>query len=118
MMKRFFTLFLALLVLLSVAAFAADARASTGRPTLTFSGVTATCAYSCEGASSRDEIEIDVYLYMNGTTLVESWSDSGYGEIDFEETCTVTRRKTYKLTVVATINGEEQSPVSVTATCS
>ena len=117
MMKRLFTLLLALCLLLSVAVFAVEARATVRRPTLTFSGSTATCAVNIQGASSRDEIEIDVYLYM-GTTLIESWHDSGYGELDFEETCTVTRRKTYKLTVVATINGEEQSPVSVTATCS
>lgn len=118
MMKRLFALFLALAVLLSVTAVAVDARASVRSPTLTFAGSVATCAVKVYADSPRDEIEIDVYLYMNGTTLVESWSDSGYGEIDFEETCTVTRRKTYKLTVVATINGEEQSPVSVTATCS
>lgn len=118
MMKRFFALFLALSLLLSVSVLAVEARAVMPRPVLSFSGSTATCAVRVSADSSRDEIEIDVYLYMNGTTLVESWSDSGYGEIDFEETCTVTRRKTYRLTVVATINGEEQPPVSVTATCS
>ena len=117
MTKRFLALFLVLAVLLSMTVIAAETRASVRRPALTFSGSTATCACSISGDSSGDEIEIDVYLYM-GSTLVESWSDSGYGDIDFEETCTVTRRKTYKLTVVATINGEEQSPVSVTATCS
>jgi len=117
MMKRLFALFLALTVLLTVTAVAADARASGGRPTLVFSGSVATCAVNVYADSPSDEIEIEVYLYMNGTTLIESWSDSGYGDIDFEETCTVTRRKTYKLTVVATINGVEQSPVSVTATC-
>ena len=117
MMKRFFALFLVLTMLLSAAVFAADTRASDYRPVLTFSGSTATCSVDIYGASSSDEIEIEVKLYM-GTTLIESWNDSGYGALEFEETCTVTRRKTYKLTVVATINGEEQSPVSVTATCS
>lgn len=85
-------------------------------PTLSFSGTTANCSASVYGNNSSEYIEVTMKLKW-GIFNVEKWTASGYGYVYMQEQHSVNSGWTYKLVVEVTINGVEQTPVSVTGTC-
>lgn len=110
-------LMMLLTTVLAVPVFAAQSRANSIIPELTFSGTTATCNVSIVGEYTDDEISADIKLTRNGRTQA-TWTAEGEGYIFFSETKSyLTRGYTYVLTVTVTINGVTYSPVSVSATC-
>lgn len=115
MKKRVIACMLMLCMLVPVCAMALETRAVFTRPTLSFDGTTAICECTVRG-NSGDEIEVTMSLYQ-GTTRIASWSDSGTRRVDMEKTKTVTKGKTYTLTVEATVNGKDIPETSVKGTC-
>jgi len=115
-MKRF-TAILAAVVLvftMCVSAFAVEPRATTARPTLSFSGTTANCSVVI--TSYGDDIEATMELWR-GATLVDSWSDEGTSMLTIKGSCTVTKGVTYTLKVSGTADGVSFSTPNVSKTC-
>lgn len=84
-------------------------------PSISFSGNQATCTVNIIANRMTDKISASMELYQ-GNTLVNSWKGSGTGILKMEKTASVTKGKTYTLTVSSTTNGTSQPPVSVTKT--
>lgn len=105
-MKRLadFTVLL-IFLLCSATVYAAEPRAVTVRPILSFDGTTANCEVS---VTTYGDIDIILSLWQ-GSTLVDSWSGSGFSIVSISESCTVTKGKTYKLTVSGTAAGQTVS---------
>ncbi|MCI5498846.1 MAG: hypothetical protein MR419_04900 [Clostridiales bacterium] len=117
MKKRILALSLALVMLLGTAAQAAGPmRAPRATPKLSFSGTTAICVAVVQGDKSTDRIAAAMRLWK-GNTCLETWIKRGTGTVKFNETKTVSRGATYKLTVDFTVNDVAQSQKSVTRTC-
>lgn len=116
MRKRVLALTLVLALGLGFTVQAAPLRAPRLYPNLTFSGTTATCTASVRADNATDTISMTVKLWQ-GATCLKTWTASGTGSASLSKTTTVTRGKTYKLTVDATINGVAQPQQSVTRTC-
>lgn len=115
--KRILALSLALVMLLGTAAQAAGPmRAPRATPKLSFSGTTAICVAVVQGDKSTDRIAAAMRLWK-GNTCLETWIKRGTGTVKFNETKTVSRGATYKLTVDFTVNDVAQSQKSVTRTC-
>jgi len=95
---------------------AVEPRVATPTPSLTFNGTTASCSVVCTGDSKQDKIDVKLTLYQ-GSSRVTSWSASGTQRVRLAKEYTVKSGKSYTLTVTYSINGTEQTPVSVTATC-
>lgn len=115
-MKR--TVFAVLLLLALVFPVSAQAaqRLAIARPSITFSGTTATCSVSARGNSTKDSISLTAKLY-NGSTCIATWTDSGTGSLNFSKTKTVQSGNTYKLTADVTINGTALATASASGTC-
>jgi len=116
MRKRALVLTLVLALVLGLTAEAAPLRAPRLYENLTFSGTTATCSASVRGDNATDTISMTVRLWQ-GATCLKTWAANGTGSASLSKTATVTKGKTYKLTVNATINGVAQPQQSVTRTC-
>ena len=116
MWKRVMVLSLILALILGISAQAVQIRAVQLQLTLSFSGTKTTCKTVAVADNDADRISITVRLW-DGAKIHSQWSTSGRGSINFRQTATVTRGKTYKLTVNATINGVAQPQQSVTRTC-
>lgn len=114
-MKRYLTIIAAVALVLSISCYAVSSRAVDVYPTLTFSGTQATCKATIMGQSSTDRIVATMYLYR-GSTLIDSWGASGTGVLRMEESATVSRNKTYTLTVNYSVNGITQNPVTISRT--
>ena len=111
-------LFLAVILVLSIpmTVNATSERMLTIFPELTFSGTTANCSVRVVGNSTADDIDVVIKLWR-GTTCLETWTASGYGYVFWSDTATVTRNRTYKLTVDVTINGVTKPQVYADGTC-
>lgn len=116
MKKRIFPIVLLLALLLSTQAFAASPRIITIRPAISFSGTTANCRVTVSGNHGTDQIKATVILW-DGNKVIESWYPTGTGSLLFSDTATVTKGKTYKLSVDVTIDNVEYDTVSVNGTC-
>jgi len=117
-MKRVIPMILALVMLLSVAAQAAGPeKIPSARPSLTFSGTTATCSARVRADNSADAISVTMKLWK-GNSCLQTWNANGTGRVTVSKTATVTKGSAYKLTVDYTINGVKQTQKSVTNTCS
>lgn len=117
MKRRSFALVTLLVcILFTVSAQAIEPRVVRGTPSLVFSGTTAQCSALCSGGKSSDTVEATLTLYQ-GTTYIDSWSDSGKDSLSFSGSCKVERGKTYKLVLTYSINGVEKPSVTVTNTC-
>lgn len=102
-MKKFAALTVLLVLLFSIATvYAANPRAVTAQPVLSFSGTTANCSVS---VTTYGNIDVTLSLWQ-GNTLVDSWSESGFSIVSINESCTVAKGKTYKLTVSGTAGGQ------------
>ena len=114
--KRILPFVLLFAMLLSTQAFAASPRIITIRPAISFNGTTANCRVTVSGNHGTDRIEAVVILW-DGNEIVEDWYPTGKGPLLFSDTTTVTKGKTYELTVDVTINGLEYDTVSISGTC-
>ena len=118
MRKQILALSLILVMLMGIAAQATGPmQAPAAAPKLSFSGTTATCSVIIRsGASSTDKISVTAKLW-NGRTCLKTWTASGTGRVSLSKTATVSKGKTYKLTVDYTVNSVKQPQKSVTRTC-
>lgn len=116
-MKRRICVWMALIVLvLSVSVQAAEMRVISAKPMLSFNGTTAFCSVICRGDSSNDTIDVTLTLYQ-GSSYVNSWSDSGKGRVALSGTCEAVSGKSYKLVVDYSVNSVSKPSVSTTRTC-
>lgn len=116
MRKRILPVMMALLLLLSVSVQAAESRAVTGTPSLSFSGTTATCEVMLRSGNSSDKFSATLTL-KQGSSKIDSWTASGSGRVSISEQCSVKKGSTYTLTLSYTLNGVSQPAVSVNGTC-
>ena len=116
MRKRVLALTLVLALVLGFTVQAAPLRAPRLYPNLTFSGTTATCTESVRADNATDAVSMTVKLWQ-GASCLKTWTASGTGSASLSKTATVTKGKTYKLTVDAKINGVAQPQQSITRTC-
>ena len=109
-------LVLLLAMLLSLPAYAASPRVMTILPAISFDGTTANCRVSVSADRSTDQISAVIQLW-NGSTRIARWTDSGTGYLLFSNSATVSKGKTYELTVDVKINGVSKPQVSIEGTC-
>ena len=114
--KRILPFVLLFAMLLSTQAFAASPRIITIRPAISFNGTTANCRVTVSGNHGTARIEAVVILW-DGNEIVVDWYPTGKEALLFSDTTTVTKGKTYELTVDVTINGLEYDTVSISGTC-
>lgn len=109
---------LAVLLILSipVTVNAASTRMLSIMPELTFDGTTANCSVAVIGNNTSEDIDVTIKLW-HGTTCLETWTASGDGYVFWDDTATVTKNQTYKLTVDVTINGVSKPQVYVESKC-
>lgn len=96
--KRIIPLVLLLAMLLSLPAYAASPRVMTILPAISFDGTTANCRVSVSADRLTDQISAVIQLW-NGSTRIARWTDSGTGYLLFSNSATVSKGKTYELTV-------------------
>lgn len=111
-MKRAMGMLLALLLLLSVPAYAGQLRAADVYPSLTFAGGVATCAVDITADNGTDAISATMELWR-GNSKLDEWSTTGYGDVTMQETASVTRYRTYTLVISYSINGVTKPSVSI-----
>lgn len=116
--RRFISLALVLMLLISIAApvNAAQPRALVIAPILSFNGTTANCQLTVTANTTADKLVAQIKLW-NGNTCLRTWNVQGNGAIMFYDTHAVTRYKTYTLTADVTVNGVAQPTVSKSAKC-
>ncbi len=114
MCKRILPLLVAALLTLTIVAGAAETRVARANITLTFQGSTAVCVASVQDEGKQVKATLELWC---GTTMVGCWDASGTSLVEFDETATVTRGKTYRLTLVGTSNGKAFTPVNISKTC-
>ena len=116
MKKRILILSIALMLLISIPVQAVAAPRAAGKPTLTFSGTTATCYVKVTGNNANDSVSAVMRLW-DGDECIRTWSGSGTSYITLSKTATVTQGHTYTLTVDAVIGGVTQPRASTSGTC-
>ena len=114
MCKRILPLLVAALLTLTIVAGAAETRVARANITLTFQGSTPVCVASVQDEGKQVKATLELWC---GTTMVGCWDASGTSLVEFDETATVTRGKTYRLTLVGTSNGKAFTPVNISKTC-
>jgi hypothetical protein len=114
--RNFVITTLLILLLFTISAQAVEMRGIRATPILTFDGTTAQCYGNCKGGTSTDTVDATITLYQ-GTTYLDSWSDSGKGSLSVSGEYKVQRGKTYKLVLSYSVNGVEKPSVTVTNTC-
>lgn len=115
MKKRFWGLIIIMAMILTVPTYAVSARTVDVVPDIEFNGTQAICTVRIMGDRTTDRIAATMKLWQ-GSTLIDDWSASGTGILKIDETATVVKNKTYKITVDYTINGVAQIPVSISRT--
>lgn len=103
-------------LLLATPAYAILSRVIAITPTLSFNDTTANCVVSIYDGSDNAEISAVISL-KNGNNCIESWEESAVGYFYFSDTASVTRGKSYTLSVDATINGKTYPTTSTSNTC-
>lgn len=117
MKKRIFPILLIFLMAFSSTAYAASTRAAAVVPRISFDGTTASCTVFIAADSPTDDIEAIIKLWQ-GSKCIETWEKSSVGDLAFSAKATVSKGKTYQLTVDVTLAGKAQPRFSVEATCS
>ena len=115
MKKHFFPIMCAFLVLLSSTAHAAT-RAAAVVPRISFDGTTASCSVFIAADRPTDNIDAVIKLWQ-GSRCIETWEESSIGDHAFSGKVTVSKGKTYQLTVDVTLEGKVQPRFSVEGTC-
>lgn len=114
MLKRVLVLLLCFLLVSVPIVNAAEQRDTACKPILSFSGNSATCT----GIVSEYGKTIQATMKLwDGSTLIDSWSTSGTDMVTMRGTCTVTRGRSYTLSVTYMINGVNYCPHSITRKC-
>lgn len=116
MYKRALGLFVALVLVLGIAAQAAEMRAPTTRVSLTFSGTTANCSAQVQTDQTTDTVSGFLTL-TNGPRVIATWPVRGSGLVSVNKTASVERGKTYVLTLTYSVNGGDQKTVGTSKTC-
>lgn len=116
MAKRVSSMFAVLVLVLSIPVSAAQIRAISTTPSLSFDGTQANCTVSIYANNNSEKISATVKLW-NGSTCLKTWSTSGTGSLSFYKTATVKKGQTYKLEVSYSVAGVSKTPVSVSAKC-
>lgn len=115
MKKRFFLFVTMLFFALTLTAHASY-MANLSDLILSFSGTTAYCSVVCNGDNGTDSISATLTLYQ-GSTQIDSWSDSGSFSVPVSGSCNVTSGLTYRLKLSWSVNGVSQPDVEVSNTC-
>lgn len=116
MKKRIFPILFAFLMLFSSTAYAASSRVAPVVPSISFNGTTATCTVFVYAEQMTDDIDAVIKLWQ-GSQCIKTWEKSSVGDLAFSGTATVSRGKTYQLTVDVTLAGNTQPRVSIQGTC-
>ena len=114
-MKRLLGIVIVVAVLLAIPSYAFLMRNIDVYPDITFSGSEAICSVCIYGDLMTDQISATMVL-KRGNTLIGSWSANDVGILEMEEFATVSRNKTYTLTVNYSVNGITQDPVTISRT--
>ena len=101
-------------IVLTITVYAAEPKATTVVPTLTFSGTTAQCKVTVTDANCEVGVTMELWC---GSTLVDSWSDEGTSRVTVEGSCRVTKGKTYTLKTYGTVDGARFTGAPVSKTC-
>lgn len=115
MRRRICALIILVVLALSISVQAIEPRTS-AQLSLSFDGTTALCSVICRGSSSDDAIDATLTLYQ-GSTYVDSWSDSGKGQVSLSGSCKTVSGKSYKLVVDYSVNGRSKPSVYTTGKC-
>lgn len=118
-MKRRVLIFLIVILIFSsipIYALANTSRILVIAPGLTYEGTTAKCTLTVTGDYSTDRIEAVIKLW-DGSTCLETWTESGTGYLAFNDTYKVTWNKEYTLTADVEINDVSKPRVSVSKKC-
>ena len=107
MKKRVLILTVLLAFVFGLPVLAGETRAVAIRPALTFAETTVECKVAIYGNSNSDDITAVIKFWENGRCL-ETWNEDATGFLNFKTTVEVSKGNTYKLTVDALIDGEEQ----------
>lgn len=107
-------LVLVMVIRLGISASAAEARADTVTPQLSFNGTTAECEVTITSLGKSITATLELW---QGSTLLESWDGAATTRLVINESCTVTKGKTYTLKVNGTIGGEAFEGTPFSATC-
>lgn len=114
-MKKNVLLFaLLFLFFIPVKTNATTTRIVTIDPRLDFDGTTANCYVSIFDPSA--DIKATIKLWQ-GTSCIATWNAKGTGFVEFSDTVTVSKGKSYTLTVDAIIDGVAKPRQSCTGTC-
>lgn len=116
-MKRRILAFAALIIcVLTIGVQAAELRGIAGKPRISFNNTTAVCTAVCYGDNSDDVVNATLTLYQ-GSTYVDSWSNSGIDSVSVYGESKVKSGKSYTLKLTYSINGVSKPSVSTTAAC-
>lgn len=117
-MKRWIVPFLMVVLLamavMTPASSAVDSRVISGRPTLRINGDTAQCEGIFRSGNTDNKVSVTLTLKY-GTEIIDSWKASGDGFVMISESKTILKKGTYSLILSATVNGDVQPEVVVTA---
>ena len=116
-LKRIILIAMAVVMLLSISAFAAlrptDEINAIPTVSITLSGTTATCY----GRVVIPGKSIDATLELwQGNTQIASWNKTGSSTVTISETANITHGLTYTLTISGTADGVAFTPQSITRT--
>ena len=117
MKKRFFPILFVFLMVFSSTAHAASTRAASVVPRISFDGTTASCTVFIAADRPTDDIDAVIKLWQ-GSRCIETWEESSVGDLAFSGKVTVSKGKTYRLTVDVTLEGKAHPRFSVEGTCS
>lgn len=113
MKKRLISLLFVFAVVMSLMANAAI-QATQVRPTLTFSGTTATCGVTVMDSGKAIDATMELWY---GSTLVDSWSGAATSRLTLTGTHSVVSGRTYTLTVSGTVGGIAFTGTPISKTC-
>lgn len=116
MKRRILPICFLAIFLLCTSASAIETRAAKVYSSLSFSGTTAICVLDVT-AQKGEKVTGTIELWQ-GSTLIESWTESNTGYLSMEETQRVSKGKTYTLKAYGTIAGEPFTVTPTTKTCS
>lgn len=103
-------------ILSAQVAQAVEPRAAGGTLDLSFQGKKAICTAICQGNSAKDSVKATLTLYQ-GNTYMDSWSNSGIGNVSVYGEYPVESGKTYRLELSYSVNGVAKQGTSVTNRC-
>lgn len=116
MKKRIFPILFIFLMVFSSTAYAASTRAAAVVPRISFDGTTASCTVFIAADRATDDIDAIIKLWQ-GSQCIKTWERSSVGDLAFSGEASVTKGKTYELTVDASLSGKDLPRFSVKGTC-